>query len=205
MKEILEIAKQHNLFVLEDAAQAIGAKLDGKRVGSWGDATAFSLHPLKNLTAIGDAGAIVTNKETLNTYLLAMDAHKKTIDAETAAKAKAEEEKRLQEASVQTGKGITRRELREQVGVEKPGTFAGSEFENLEALKPSVDIKSPVEALKPSVATLTSVDKSEPEVITYRNDPFFQYRTHFRDNWGIPDDSFDEEYYEALRKLRNTT
>ena len=75
MKEILEIAKQHNLFVLEDAAQAIGAKLDGKRVGSWGDASALSLHPLKNLTAIGDAGAIVTKNESLNTYFRMARSH----------------------------------------------------------------------------------------------------------------------------------
>ena len=62
MKEILKIAERHKLFVLEDAAQAVGAKLDGKRVGSWGHAAAFSLHPLKNLYAIGDGG-IVTGKD----------------------------------------------------------------------------------------------------------------------------------------------
>ena len=45
MKEILEIARRHDLFVLEDAAQAIGTRLDGKAVGGWGDAACFSLHP----------------------------------------------------------------------------------------------------------------------------------------------------------------
>ena len=60
MAAILEIARRHGLFVLEDAAQALGASLDGKVVGSWGHATAFSLHPLKNLHAIGDGGMVTS-------------------------------------------------------------------------------------------------------------------------------------------------
>lgn len=62
MDEILKIAERHRLFVLEDAAQAVGAKLNGQRVGSWGHAAGFSLHPLKNLYAIGDGG-IVTSRD----------------------------------------------------------------------------------------------------------------------------------------------
>ena len=62
MKEIVEIAQRKNIFVLEDAAQAVGASLDGKRVGSWGHAACFSLHPLKNLHAFGDGG-IVTSQD----------------------------------------------------------------------------------------------------------------------------------------------
>lgn len=62
MKEIVEIARRRNIFVLEDAAQAVGATLDGKRVGSWGHAACFSLHPLKNLHAFGDGG-IVTSQD----------------------------------------------------------------------------------------------------------------------------------------------
>ena len=65
MPAILEIAKKHNLFVLEDAAQAVGACLNGIRVGSWGDAACFSLHPLKNLRAIGDGGMITTKHQWL--------------------------------------------------------------------------------------------------------------------------------------------
>ena len=65
MPEILDIAKRHGLFVLEDAAQAVGASLDGKRVGSWGDAGAFSLHPLKNLFAFGDAGMVTSGDDAL--------------------------------------------------------------------------------------------------------------------------------------------
>jgi dTDP-4-amino-4,6-dideoxygalactose transaminase len=65
MAEINRIAKQHGLFVLEDAAQAVGAKLNGQRVGSWGNAAAFSLHPLKNLFAYGDGGMMTTNDQAL--------------------------------------------------------------------------------------------------------------------------------------------
>jgi dTDP-4-amino-4,6-dideoxygalactose transaminase len=65
MREIMDVARRRNLFVLEDAAQAVGASLDGRRVGSWGDAGAFSLHPLKNLHAYGDAGVVTTSDEAL--------------------------------------------------------------------------------------------------------------------------------------------
>jgi dTDP-4-amino-4,6-dideoxygalactose transaminase len=69
MPEILDIASKYNLFVLEDAAQSVGAKLHGKRVGSWGDAACFSLHPLKNLKAIGDGGIITTKHNYLYNHL----------------------------------------------------------------------------------------------------------------------------------------
>jgi dTDP-4-amino-4,6-dideoxygalactose transaminase len=65
MREILEVARQHKLFVVEDAAQAVGAQLDGKPVGGLGDAGCFSLHPLKNLHAIGDSGMMTTNRQEL--------------------------------------------------------------------------------------------------------------------------------------------
>jgi dTDP-4-amino-4,6-dideoxygalactose transaminase len=58
---ILKIAHAHNIFVLEDCAQAHGATYCGKRVGSLGDIAAFSFYPTKNLGAYGDGGAIVTN------------------------------------------------------------------------------------------------------------------------------------------------
>ncbi len=63
MPAILEIAREHDLQVLEDCAQAHGAEISGKRVGSFGDAAAFSFYPTKNLGAFGDGGAIVTNDE----------------------------------------------------------------------------------------------------------------------------------------------
>lgn len=61
MDSVLEIAKQNNLIVLEDSCQAHGAKYNGRRVGSFGDAAAFSFYPAKNLGAFGDAGIVVTN------------------------------------------------------------------------------------------------------------------------------------------------
>ena len=68
MPAIMDIAKHHELLVLEDSAQAHGASFDGKRAGSWGDASGFSFYPGKNLGALGDAGAITTNdKELANT------------------------------------------------------------------------------------------------------------------------------------------
>jgi len=61
MDEILMLARKHGLKVVEDAAQAVGAKYRGRPVGSMGDAGCFSLHPLKNLNACGDGGMLVTN------------------------------------------------------------------------------------------------------------------------------------------------
>lgn len=65
MNPIMEIAKKHNLYVVEDCAQAHGAKYNGKVIGSFGDAAGFSFYPGKNLGALGDAGATVTNSEEL--------------------------------------------------------------------------------------------------------------------------------------------
>lgn len=65
MDKILEFAKEHSLFVIEDCAQAHGAKFCNKRVGSFGILGAFSFYPGKNLGAFGDGGMIVTNDEVL--------------------------------------------------------------------------------------------------------------------------------------------
>ncbi len=65
MAAIDEIAKSHGLFVLEDAAQAHGARHDGRRAGSLGDAAAFSFYPAKNLGALGDGGAVTTDDDEL--------------------------------------------------------------------------------------------------------------------------------------------
>jgi dTDP-4-amino-4,6-dideoxygalactose transaminase len=65
MDPILSIAKEYNLKVIEDAAQAHGARYKGRRVGGIGDAAGFSFYPVKNLGAFGDAGAVVTNDDEL--------------------------------------------------------------------------------------------------------------------------------------------
>ena len=65
MPAIMDIAKCHNLLVLEDSAQAHGASIDGKKAGNWGDASGFSFYPGKNLGALGDAGAVTTSDKEL--------------------------------------------------------------------------------------------------------------------------------------------
>jgi dTDP-4-amino-4,6-dideoxygalactose transaminase len=69
MPAIMGIARHHNLLVIEDAAQAILASIDGRPVGSWGETACFSLHPLKNLNVWGDGGVIVTRSAELDRKL----------------------------------------------------------------------------------------------------------------------------------------
>jgi len=63
MFTINKIAKKYKLIVIEDCAQAVGAKLKNKKAGSFSDIAAFSFYPSKNLGALGDAGAVVTNNK----------------------------------------------------------------------------------------------------------------------------------------------
>ena len=65
MTRIWEIAKRHNLKVIEDSAQAHGAMFAEKRVGNLGDASGFSFYPGKNLGCLGDGGAVTTNDDEL--------------------------------------------------------------------------------------------------------------------------------------------
>jgi dTDP-4-amino-4,6-dideoxygalactose transaminase len=65
MDPILEIARRHDLRVIEDACQAHGAEYKGRKAGSIGDAGCFSFYPGKNLGAFGEAGAVVTNDRSL--------------------------------------------------------------------------------------------------------------------------------------------
>jgi len=65
MKPITEIAQRHNLAVIEDAAQGIGASQDGTMCGNFGDFGCFSFYPTKNLGAFGDGGLVTTSKEAL--------------------------------------------------------------------------------------------------------------------------------------------
>ncbi len=75
MYDILAIAKVHGLAVIEDCAQAIGASIDGKRVGSFGDVGAFSFFPSKNLGAYGDGGMVTTNRKDLADRMRSLRAH----------------------------------------------------------------------------------------------------------------------------------
>ena len=61
----VEVARRHGLLVIEDCAQSHGATLEGRTTGTWADAAAFSFYPTKNLAAIGDGGAVLTNSETI--------------------------------------------------------------------------------------------------------------------------------------------
>ncbi|OGT37206.1 MAG: hypothetical protein A3F11_04425 [Gammaproteobacteria bacterium RIFCSPHIGHO2_12_FULL_37_14] len=75
MRKVKEIAKHHNCYVIEDAAQAIGATYCGEHVGAIGDIGCFSLHPLKNLYVYGDGGFITTKNKDFYQKILIMRNH----------------------------------------------------------------------------------------------------------------------------------
>lgn len=80
MPELMDLAEQHDLLVLEDAAQAHGASIGGRKAGSWGHAAGFSFYPGKNLGALGDAGAVTTDDVVLAQTIRALGnygSHKK--------------------------------------------------------------------------------------------------------------------------------
>ncbi len=79
MDAIMDIAKEHNLFVIEDAAQAIGAEYKGRRAGSIGHFGSFSFYPSKNLGGIGDAGMLVTNNAALAARAKSLRNHGSTV------------------------------------------------------------------------------------------------------------------------------
>lgn len=75
MDPIMEIAKKHNLYVIEDCAQAIGASYKGKKVGSFGDFGCFSFFPTKNLGCYGDGGMITTDNDEYAEKIIALRNH----------------------------------------------------------------------------------------------------------------------------------
>lgn len=75
MDQINEIAKKHNLYVIEDAAQAVGSKYKGKMIGTLSDIACFSFFPTKNLGCAGDGGMIVTDDDEIATVLRALKVH----------------------------------------------------------------------------------------------------------------------------------
>lgn len=75
MDVIMDIAHRHNLVVIEDCCQAIGAKYKGKMVGTFGEIGAFSFYPTKNLGCMGDGGLATTNSEFLRDRMIALRNH----------------------------------------------------------------------------------------------------------------------------------
>jgi dTDP-4-amino-4,6-dideoxygalactose transaminase len=75
MRKVLPVAQRHGLAVIEDACQAVLGAIDGKNAGSWGDAGAFSLHPLKNVNVWSDGGLITTDDDELAKQLRLLRNH----------------------------------------------------------------------------------------------------------------------------------
>lgn len=75
MDIIMDVAKRHNLHVIEDCCQAIGAKYKGQMVGTFGDFGCLSFYPTKNLGGMGDGGLIMTNSEELKNKVIALRNH----------------------------------------------------------------------------------------------------------------------------------
>lgn len=94
MPELMAIAKEYNLLVLEDSAQAHGSELNGKKAGNWGHASGFSFYPGKNLGALGDAGAVTTNDDELTQTIRALGnygSHKKYENLYTGVNSRLDE------------------------------------------------------------------------------------------------------------------
>jgi dTDP-4-amino-4,6-dideoxygalactose transaminase len=80
MEAINAIAARHNLLVIEDAAQAHGSSFQNKRIGSWGDATCFSFYPTKNLGALGEGGAVTTNRPDIHAKIASLKNYGRALD-----------------------------------------------------------------------------------------------------------------------------
>lgn len=84
MGAINKIAEKHDLYVIEDAAQAIGSEYKGQKIGTLSDIATFSFFPTKNLGCAGDGGMIVTNNDNLATICRALKAHGSGEDGQNA-------------------------------------------------------------------------------------------------------------------------
>ena len=69
MNQIMSIARQFKLKVIEDSCMAIGGKINRKSPGTFGDVGAYSMHPLKSLNVMGDGGAVVTNNKKIYSWM----------------------------------------------------------------------------------------------------------------------------------------
>ena len=85
MDSILSIANKHSLFVVEDAAQALGSKFKDKFAGTFGLASCISFFPAKVLGCLGDAGAILTNNEEIYHKAYQIHDHGRDTDGEVKA------------------------------------------------------------------------------------------------------------------------
>ena len=83
MEAIMAIARRHGLFVVEDAAQALGSRFKGQHAGTFGDAAAFSFFPAKVLGCLGDGGGVVTDDPHLYDRIYQLHDHGRDIDGET--------------------------------------------------------------------------------------------------------------------------
>ena len=82
MDKIMDIAKKNKLFVVEDAAQALGSTYKGKHAGTFGDAAAISFYPAKLLGCFGDAGAVITNNENYFDRMYQLHDHGRNLNGE---------------------------------------------------------------------------------------------------------------------------
>ena len=80
MDEISKIATKYSLAIVEDSAQALGAKLDGNHAGSWSRATSISFYPAKTLGSLGDAGVVLTKDEKLYEDIYCLHDHGRNSD-----------------------------------------------------------------------------------------------------------------------------
>jgi len=84
MDKLMRIARQHDLLVIEDTAQALGGSFEGVKGGDWGLAGCFSFYPAKLLGAYGDAGAVVTNSREIAERVTRLRDHGRTADGDIA-------------------------------------------------------------------------------------------------------------------------
>lgn len=85
MPSIVAIAERYGLWIIEDAAQALGARIEGRAAGSFGAAGAFSLHPMKNLHGYGDGGMIATDDPAMAECLRTLRNHGQNADRQVVA------------------------------------------------------------------------------------------------------------------------
>lgn len=80
MRKITKIARKHNLFIVEDCAQSFGASIGKNKTGSFGDCSAFSFFPSKNLGGFGDGGLIATNNKEITKLIKTLRNHGQTAN-----------------------------------------------------------------------------------------------------------------------------